>query len=145
MTSLLSIVMAATFAAQAGSNSAPARGAAKGTKTITLSGCVNRDVSTPGSFTFVQTDSGARYRLTGVGMRKYVGQRVEVFGGPQGRRLTVRGGLLPSPNVAAQAGALDPTKAAVAGMPAGPNTGTGSVQLPEFRVTRVRSLGGSCE
>jgi hypothetical protein len=140
--SFLSLVLATVFAAQAASTPAPPRTPAKDkeAKTITLSGCVNRDVSTAGAFTFAETDTGSKYRLTGMGMRKYVGQRVEIVGGP-GRRLTVRGGLVPSPNAAAQAGALDPTRAAIAGMPAG----TGTTQLPEFRVTRVRSLGGSCE
>ena len=41
--------------------------------------------------------------------------------------------------------AIDPAKAAIANMPGGANSGTGSVQLPAFRVTRVRSLNGSCQ
>jgi len=70
---------------------------------------------------------------------------VEIVGLPEDRRVTVRGGLFPSPNPAAQAGAVDPAKAAVANMPGGANSGTGSVQLPAFRVTRVRPVSGSCQ
>jgi hypothetical protein len=57
----------------------------------------------------------------------------------------VKGGLLPSPNVAAQAGAIDPGQAAVASQPGGTASGTGSVDVPLFRVDRVRALGGSCQ
>ena len=119
--------------------------APKDTKTIvTLSGCVSRDPATPGAFTFAETGTGTKYKLGGASVRKYIGQRVELVGGQAGRRLSIRGGLLPSPNVAAQAGAIDPTKAAMANQPGGPGNGTGTVALPEFRVTSVRSLG-SCQ
>lgn len=113
--------------------------------TITMSGCVSRDVATPGAFTFSDANTGARYRVSGVSMRKYTGQRVEIIGQSGERRLTVRGGLVPSPNMAAQAGAVDPAQAAIANMPGGANSGTGSIQLPAFRVTRVRSLSSSCQ
>jgi hypothetical protein len=93
---------------------------------------------------FSDINTGARYRVSGVSLRKYNGQRVEIVGQPGERRLTIRGGLVPSPNTAAQAGAIDPAKAAIANMPGGANSGTGSAQLPAFRVTRVRSLSGSC-
>jgi hypothetical protein len=56
-------------------------------------------------------------------------------------RLKITGGLLPSPNVAAQAGAIDPSQAANAS--SGGN-GVGSGELPEFRVKTVRQLGGAC-
>jgi len=125
--------------------SPPTAATTKGTSTLTLSGCVSRDVATPGAFTFADTDTGAKYRVSGVSLRKYNGQRVEIVGQPDDRRVTVRGGLFPSPNLAAQAGAVDPAKAAVANMPGGANSGTGSVQLPAFRVTRVRPVSGSCQ
>jgi hypothetical protein len=114
-------------------------------KTITLSGCVSRDNATPAQFTFLDTNGGGKYRLSGVATRKYVGRMVEIVGGPVGRRLQIRGGLMPSPNAAAQAGAMDPTRAAIAGMPGGTSSGAASSQLPEFRVQRVRSLSGSCQ
>jgi hypothetical protein len=51
------------------------------------------------------SDKRARttYRLAGTDVRVYVGRRVQVFGG-----------LIPSANIAAQAGAIDSTKVAMA-------------------------------
>jgi hypothetical protein len=101
-------------------------------------------VTTPGHFTLADSQTGSKYRLSGKGLGKYLNQRVEIVGKAQGSRLTVRGGLTPSPNTAAQAGAIDPTKAAVASMPGGADSGTGTAALPEFKVTRVQPLTGSC-
>jgi hypothetical protein len=65
-------------------------------------------------------------------------------GGPQGRRLSIRGGLWPSANVAGQAGAIDPAQASIARQPGGAASGAGVIDLPEFRVASVRSIDGSC-
>ena len=144
--SLFSTFVATMFAMQAAPTPAPASATPKDTKsTLTLNGCVSRDSAAPGAFTFAEAGTGAKYRLGGVGVRKYAGQRVEIIGAPVGRRPTIRGGLFPSPNTAGQAGALDPAQVAIASLPGGTNSGTGSVELPEFRVTRVRSLGGACQ
>jgi hypothetical protein len=143
--SLLSTFVASIFAMQAASTSAPSSNTPKDTKTtLTLSGCVSRDITAPGTFTFAETGTGTKYRLGAI-VRKYAGQRVEIVGAPVGRRPTVRGGLFPSPNAAAQAGALDPAQVAIASLPGGTNSGTGTVELPELRVTRVRGLAGSCQ
>jgi hypothetical protein len=80
-----------------------------------LSGCVSQDRAAPSTFTFAQTGTGTKYRLGGASVRKYVGQFVEIVGAPVGRRLTIRGGLVPSPNVAAQAGALVILRSNIAG------------------------------
>jgi hypothetical protein len=50
------------------------------------------------------------------------------------------GGLYPSANVAAQAGAIDPAQAAAAVLAGGAGPGTDV----ELRVQRVRRLAGSC-
>jgi hypothetical protein len=50
---------------------------------------------------------------------------------------------MPSPNVAAQAGAMDPTQAAIAAQSAG-TSGTGS-DLPVLTVSSVRGVSGSCQ
>ena len=143
--SLLGTFMATMFAMQAASTPVPSPAAPKDTKTpVTLSGCVSRNITAPGTFTFAETGTGAKYRLGAV-VRKYAGQRVEIVGAPVGRRPTIRGGLYPSPNAAAQAGALDPAQAAIASLPGGASSGTGTVELPEFRVTRVRAVAGSCQ
>ena len=110
-------------------------------KVVTLSGCVERSGSTPEQFTLSEGKGGAIYRLTGTDVRDFVGKRVELVGHPP-RRFTIVGGLTPSANVAAQAGAMDPTRAAVAS--AGGSAGPGTVDLPEFRVKSVKPISGAC-
>jgi hypothetical protein len=120
----------------------PATDAKKKNTPITLTGCVSGKPGATGAFTLKEAD-GVTYRLSGKGMRKFAGQMVELVGGSQ-KRLSIRGGLLPSPNIAAQAGALDPAQVAIASQPGGTATsGTGS-DLPEFHVARVRGIDGEC-
>jgi hypothetical protein len=119
------------------SSSSPSR------SSVELVGCVSEDPGASGGFTFDES-SGGRYRLTGKSVRKYAGRMVRVVGGPQGKRLSIRGGLWPSPNVAAQAGAIDPAEASIARQPGGAASGTGGFGLPEFRVASVRGVEGSC-
>ena len=130
-------------AAQAAKPSAKA--AANDSKEIRLNGCISRDTIRPGQFNFLDNDSGDKYRLTGKGLRKFVGQRVEIVGGPPGKGVTFRTGLWPSPNTAAQAGALDPAKAAVANLPGGASDAVGANPLPEFKVVRLRGVEGGCQ
>ena len=113
-------------------------------KEIRLNGCISQDKRMPGQINFQDVESGGRYRLTGKNLKKFVGQRVEIVGGPPGKGVTFRTGLWPSPNVAAQAGAMDPAQAAVARMPGGAADAPGATVLPEFRVTRLRGVDGSC-
>jgi hypothetical protein len=108
---------------------------------MTMAGCVSPKPAN-GTFTFTAKD-GTKYRLSGKNLKKYAGQEVELVGG-EGKKLTVKGGLYPSPNVAAQAGAMDPTQAAIAAQPGGTSSGTGA-ELPEFAVRSVRGLSGSCQ
>jgi hypothetical protein len=109
---------------------------------ITLSGCVESAEKAPGQFTLEDKSSGVKYRLTGAKVRDFVGQTVMIVGGSESKRVVVKGGLLPNPNVAAQAGAMDPARAAVAAQ--GGSAGPGNVELPEFKVKSVRPTGGSC-
>jgi hypothetical protein len=111
-------------------------------KPITLTGCVQRGESAPGEYTLAEKKDSQIYRLTGTDLRDYVGRRVQIVGGVATNRLRIAGGLKPSPNAAAQAGAMDPARAAVAG--AGGSAGPGKVELPEFRVKSVRPISGSC-
>jgi hypothetical protein len=83
--------------------------------------------------------------LTGKNLKKFVGRRVEILGGPPGRRVTFRTGLWPSPNVAAQAGAMDPAQAAIANLPGGAADAVGVSPLPEFHVSQLRGVEGACE
>ena len=111
-------------------------------KIITLSGCVVRGETTPGRYTLEDEKGGVIYRLTGTDVRDYIGRRVQIVGGVQSKRFTIVGGLTPNANVAAQAGAMDPARAATAA--AGGAAGPGSVELPEFRVKSVRPVSGGC-
>jgi hypothetical protein len=110
---------------------------------LTMNGCVARDAAKDSGFTFTDNASGSRFRLTGKSLAKYSGQSVEVVGIVDNKRLRVAGGLWPSPNVAAQAGAIDPGKAAVAALGGG-TTGSGNVELPTLKITRVGLGQGEC-
>jgi hypothetical protein len=103
----------------------------KPAKTITLRGCLEGS-SDPGTglFTMVDSKGATTYSVTGADVSPHVGHRVKIVGG-----------LLPSPNVAAQAGAIDPVQAAIATAEHG--SGPGNVHL-ELHVTRVEPLVGDC-
>jgi len=134
----LALVCAAPLGAQ--DKKAPAKPASK---TLSLSGCVVRGETPPGQYTLEDRDEGETYRLTGINVRDYVGQRVQIAGViVETKRLTIKGGLTPNANVAAQAGAMDPARAAMAA--AGGAAGPGVVELPEFRGKSVRPVSGGC-
>lgn len=109
---------------------------------ITISGCVERIEKSPGQYTLEDSASGIKYRLTGTNVRDFVGKPVLIIGGSNAKKLVVVGGLTPNPNVAAQAGAMDPALAAVAAQPG--SSGPGTVDLPEFKVKTVRPGTGGC-
>ena len=111
---------------------------------LTMSGCVLRDAARNSDFTFTDGASGSRYRLTGKSLAKFSGQSVEVVGIVDNKKVKVAGGLWPSPNVAGQAGAIDPGKAAVAALGGG-TTGSGNVELPTLKITRVGLGQGECK
>lgn len=108
---------------------------------VTLSGCVERGTG-PNEFTIDDEESG-KFRVSGGRISRFVGQRVEVTGNFDNRRLRMRLGLYPTPNAAGQAG-TDPVKSAMAGQPGGPAAGTGAVSLPELKVRTVKTVEGGC-
>jgi hypothetical protein len=111
-------------------------------KVLSLSGCVVRGEAVPNQYTIEDKEAGS-YRLTGTDLRDYIGRRVQLVGGvPNSKRLKIVGGLTPNANVAAQAGDMDPSRAAVAS--AGGSAGPGVVELPEFKVKSVRPVSGGC-
>ena len=75
--------------------------------------------------------------------QEYAGQRVRLVGDPSTKRLKFKTGLWPSPNIAAQAGALDPAQESIAR-----NSG-GATNLPdgtpELKVVRVHGVDGACQ
>jgi hypothetical protein len=97
---------------------------------LVLVGCVAADKANADQLTLADEKAGVSYRLNGTKLDSYTGHRVRIVGG-----------LYPSANVAAQAGGIDPTRAAISAATA---TETGTAQLPEFRVKEVRQLRGSC-
>jgi len=99
-------------------------------KSIVVTGCVTADQITPDQFTVRDTKSGITYRLHDVKIVAY-----------ENRRVRIVGGLNPTPNIAAQAGAIDPTQAAMA--TTGPGI-TGSSRSLDLGVTSVRPVRGSC-
>ena len=140
---LLIALAAAPLAAQDKKDKQDKNKKAEPPKVISLSGCVVRGEKTSDPFTIVDKNEG-KYRLSGINLRDYIGQSVQIAGGVvETKRMVVKGGLYPNPNVAAQAGAMDPSRAAVAA--AVGNSTTGVVDdLPEFKVKSVRPVSGGC-
>ncbi len=112
-------------------------------KVVTLTGCVKADDTAPQQFIIDDAKEGT-YRLSGKDFREFVGHRVIVNGGVAVKGVAIKGGLTPNANIAAQAGALDPSRAAVqaATQPGSPALDNG---LPEFRVKKISASTGSCE
>jgi len=114
---------------------------------VTLNGCVTRDYAdsrNANAYTFIDNADGNRYRLRGRSVSKYSGMSVQVTGVIDTKKVKFVGGLYPNANVAGQAGALDPAKAAIAAMPGGTASGTGNVELPTLNVTRLSLGQGEC-
>ena len=110
---------------------------------ISLSGCVQRDENAPQQFVITDPKEGT-YRLSGKDFREYLGRSVTLDGGVVVKGFVVRGGLTPNPNIAAQAGAIDPSRAAVLAATAESGTGV-DTGLPEFRVKKIQAGSGSCQ
>jgi len=109
---------------------------------ITLTGCVVRSETSPAQYTVKDKKAGATYRLTGVDFRDYINRPVIIIG-TGAKKLAIVGGLTPTPNVAAQAGAMDPSRAAVAAQTAASSPGNPDV-MPELKVKSIRPSTGSC-
>ena len=126
---ILTAVAAARGAQSGPTSNVPPDPAA--TRPLTLVGCVQPDRAKPEQFT-LSDKTGTIYRLRGANVKTYVWRNVRILGG-----------LVPSPNLAAQAGAIDQTTAAMA-YQAAHSAGTSNIEPIEFHVTRVRRLTGSC-
>jgi hypothetical protein len=106
----------------------------------TFTDCVSRG---EGNGEFTRSDVVNRtFQLKGNELKSYVGQPIEMTG--NSRRVHVVGGLWPPPNVAAQAGAIDPVQAAQAALPGGAAHGTGPEAVREFDVKKMPVIQGSC-
>jgi len=140
------IVIGATAAHAQKDSSQGQKGSSASSAPVELTGCVSGRPAADGTFTLTDAQNGGKYRLTGKKMQKYAGRMVAVVGGPS-KKLTVSGGLWPSPNAAGQAGALDPAQESIARQPGGgtKRSGAGTVELPPFNVVRVRTVEGACQ
>jgi hypothetical protein len=147
---MTTFLLAAMILAQAGSAPATPTPAPKADKNppVTMNGCLTRDYTDAknvSAYTFIDNTDGARYRATGRNLSKYSGMSVQLTGIVIGsKKVKVVGGLYPNPNVAGQAGNIDPARAAVAAMPGGTSAGTGNVELPTLNVTRLSLGEGEC-
>lgn len=136
---IMGLCVAAIAAAQDRDASKPA-----GTSTtVELTGCVSLSPGTSGQYAFVEGESGGTYRLTGKGIKDYAGQRVTVVADPNSKKPKFRFGLWPSPNVAAQAGAMDPAQESIARQQGGAASNA-DARFPELRVVRMRGAAGAC-
>jgi hypothetical protein len=138
------IVSVVTLAAQDQSKPAAQQDQATTPSTLELTGCVSLNPAAGGQYAFVDTASGGTYRLNGKNLKKYAGQRVRLVGDPAtSKRLKFKTGLWPSPNIAAQAGALDPAQESIARHSGGAtNLPDGT---PELKVVRVHGVDGACQ
>jgi hypothetical protein len=112
-------------------------------KVIALTGCVERDEKTPDQFTITDPQAGGTYRVSGKDFGEFVGRRIQVDGTVV-KGVAIKGGLQPTPNIAAQAGALDPSRAAVQAATAG-TAAKPTAETPEFRVKTIHPAGGACQ
>ncbi len=124
-------------------NPEPSKAKPDPNKPVTMNGCIVRDMTSTSQYMFTDNTDGSKYRLSGRDVSKFMGQPLQIVGVVDTKRLKVVGGLTPSPNIAAQAGAIDPGKAAVAALGGG-TTGSGSPDLPTFKVARVSAATGEC-
>jgi len=115
-------------------------------KPITITGCVAEDPSSAGAFALADVTTGSTtYRVASKDIRQYLGKRVSITGAALPPKIAIVGGLTPSPNIAAQAGAIDPTRAAMAAQGAEGNTKPGQIEIPEIRVRSVKPVAGDCQ
>jgi|SRR5579872_1001270 len=139
MTAVLVALAIVPMAAQ----SKPAKKPAEPPSPITMSGCVAQGSGTPSSYTLRDEDGTPIRKLTGLNLHDFIGKRVELVGiEPDSKRVKIKTGLLPNPNIAAQSGAIDQTQAATAAV--GGSAPVGDVQLQEIRVKSVKPLEGGC-
>ena len=137
------IVAVLSTAGSAASQQVSGSAQRQATATMSLTGCVSATPGPSGQFEFVDAGTGSTYRLTGREVRKFAGQRMQIVVGSSTNAMTIRGGLWPSPNVVAQAGALDSAQAAVASRER-TNVAANGGAVTELRVVDMRGLSGAC-
>jgi len=127
---LLSLSLAAGMIAAATEVRA-AQASAIDPKQPALPACVTIDKAASPRLAMVETPRRAKHRVKETKPKQYFGQRVQM-----------RGGLLPTVNIAAQAGSLDPVFAAMVFTGDYPATGRGLIRWGEVHFTASSPLTG---
>jgi hypothetical protein len=140
---VLGVIIVLSAAGSATSQQVSASARPPAASTVSLTGCISATPGPSGQFGFVDAGTASMYRLTGNDVRKFAGQRTQLVVGSSTNAVTIRGGLWPSPNIAAQAGALDSAQAAIARSEQ-TNVAASSGAVTELRVVGVRGLTGTC-
>jgi hypothetical protein len=110
----------------------------------TVTGCVSAAPDGSGRYTLAGADGVTQYQLKGKKLAKLAGQWVELAGGTSNAGpVAMRGGLV-GPLAGARGVALDPSQESVKRQPGGGGAGIGA-EFPEFRVSRVKAVGGGCD
>lgn len=112
-------------------------------RTLTLTDCI-RALPVASRPFLQEPDDRRRTPATGRRFQRFVGHGKEWIWRLGSKRVTIRGGLWPSANVAAQVGALDPAQEALARQPGSASTGTGSVPAASWS-TRTNRVSGVCQ
>ena len=121
----------------AGTTGSGATGATGTTGTVGAAGTASSAAGVPPAVANLSTAASVTgYRLSGADMSSFAGQRVQIVGG-----------LVPSANAAATAGA---SSSGVSGQTGMTGSGSGAIAapsiatLPEFRVVSVKPISGPC-
>jgi len=114
------------------SQQSPSGGLKLSNQSVSAAGCVQAANGSTSKFSLTDQKRGITYLLTGKDISAYEGKKVRIVGG-----------LVPNANVAAQAGAIDPGKAAIESRGQG-LAGTGNIRVEDFFVSTIKAMKGTC-
>jgi hypothetical protein len=102
-------------------------------KPLTIAGCAPTEGTAPAAFKLYDPHRGWMYRLTG-----------ERLGSSGHTRVQVVGALVPTPNIAAQAGSIDPAGVTVSSANRVNLSGSTPFNQPKLHIEKVRAFQGGC-
>lgn len=111
---------------------------------LPLSDCIRASPAGSGQFPVEKPEDRNRHPSTGRVFQTFMTRDTEWSWQLGGKRFTVRGGLWPAANVAAQAGALDPAQDTLARQPGGASSGTAALR-PVSWTTRRNRVSAICQ
>jgi len=125
-------VLSALAGAPQSSDAAASSGLKISNQSVSAAGCIQPVDSTGAKYSLTDRKRGVTYFLSGKDVSAYEGKNVRIVGG-----------LLPTPNVAAQGSAIDPGKAVLETRGHG-LAGTGNVPLEALFVSSIKPMKGAC-